>query len=103
MEASVNTREETLRTEEPAVFDPFYAEFKLADDLPQWLKLRYDICALLEKLMASKHLLNPADIDISMKAINDRIAAYNIHVPNAYLCKTSITPDNWIEEYEAWQ
>ncbi|TNJ61969.1 hypothetical protein FE784_33000 [Paenibacillus hemerocallicola] len=97
MEASINSREETT------AFDPFYLEIKHADDLPQWLKLRHDIRAKLDKLMANKHRSLPADFDAGLRAINERIAAYNNHVPNAYLRKPSLSSDNWLDEYEAWQ
>lgn len=103
MEASLDIREQTAHTEETAAFDPFYVEFKLADDLPLWLKLQYEIRAELEKLMAEKDRSLPADFGAGLQAVNDRIAAYNKHVPNAYLRKPPITANNWLEEYENWQ
>ncbi|MDF2718332.1 MAG: hypothetical protein K0R28_5257 [Paenibacillus sp.] len=103
MEAPLDIREQMLHTEETTAFDPFYVEFKLADDLPLWLKLQHEIRAKLEKLVAEKDRSPAADFGAGLQAVNDRIAAYNNHVPNAYLRKPPMTAANWLEEYEGWQ
>lgn len=95
---------EPLPAEETAAFDPFYAEFKLAADLPVWLKLQHDIRADVEKLMTEglRARTFPADLAACLRAINERIAAYNRHVPNVHLRKPELTPDNWAEQCEEW-
>lgn len=86
-----------------AAFDPFYAEIKHADVWPNWLKLQHEIRTQLERLMAESQRLLPADFGLRLIAINERIVAYNRHVPNIYLRKPNITSDNWHEQYEDWQ
>lgn len=83
-------------------FDPFYLEIKHADELPRWLQLRSDIHTRLEKLMSDRRDSEATDIEAGLCIINERIAAYNAHVPNAHLRKPFMSSDNWMEEYEDW-
>lgn len=85
-----------------AAFDPFYAEFKLASDLPVWLKLQHDIRSGLEKLLA-EHAYEGAALESRLKPINERISLYNEHVPNEFLRRACLNADNFLVECEAWQ
>ncbi|PYI57417.1 hypothetical protein [Paenibacillus flagellatus] len=102
MEAMNSVQEQT--TTGTTAFDPFYVEFKHAAHLPQWLKLQHEVRAGLEKLMAeSVRVVPPVELAARLDALNDRIAAYNDHVPNVYLRKPALTPANWTDQYESWQ